>query len=120
MPGIIFLRMTVVGAESVYMVWAERVYIKVAAVGFTAGIPELVSRLALNHVSGTRNIHVCNYDLKHPRRSEAISDFIFADDSSSLVEAKLRGSPLSGSMNASRLARSCSGGSSFCLSLMSG
>jgi len=34
--------MTVVGAESVYMVWAESVYIKVAAVGFTAGIPELV------------------------------------------------------------------------------
>jgi len=63
MPGIIFLRMTVVGAESVYMVWAESVYIKVAAVGFTAGIPELVSRLALNHVSDTRNIHVCNYDL---------------------------------------------------------
>ena len=72
--------MTVVGAESVYMVWAESVYIKVAAVGFTAGIPELVSRLALNHVSDTRNIHVCNYDLYHPRRSEAISDFIFADD----------------------------------------
>jgi len=55
--------MTVVGAESVYMVWAESVYIKIAAVGFTAGIPELVSRLALNHVSDTRNIHVCNYDL---------------------------------------------------------
>ena len=51
--------MTVVGAESVYI----SLYIKVAAVGVTAGIPELVSRLALNHVSDTRNIHVCNYDL---------------------------------------------------------
>src|SRR5437867_1695833 len=31
-PTIMFLRMTVVGAERVYMVWAERVYIKVATV----------------------------------------------------------------------------------------
>ena len=61
-PTIMFLRMTV-GAESVDMVWAERVYIKVAAVGVTAGIPVLVSRLAGNHISDTRNIHVCNYDL---------------------------------------------------------
>src|SRR5437879_12181862 len=39
-PTIMFLRITVVGAE--------RVYIKVAAVGVSAGIPELVRRLAMN------------------------------------------------------------------------